>query len=122
MDPGTFNDMPHLIIDDENLAMGDDVATSDHVGTGDGAFFSSQCPQDSPHLENLENEYGTYYSNLMNWASDVLSPNNTRGPINPKRVPKKLPKLNLMVDDGIITKENEPWCFAMTLFEDAVKR
>ncbi|KAI3515805.1 hypothetical protein L1887_14709 [Cichorium endivia] len=64
MDPSTFSDMHHVIIDDENPTTGDE--------NEDGTFFSSQFPQDSPHLENLENADGTYFSNLMNFASDVL--------------------------------------------------
>ncbi|KAI3708002.1 hypothetical protein L2E82_36991 [Cichorium intybus] len=172
MDPSTFSDgdMHHVNINDENPTTGDEDAT----------FFSSQCPQDSPHLENLENEDGTYYSNLMNFASDVLSPNNSRGPSQPKKSSKETSKIkpvqmkrrkresagvtmfkefitqqnttqqrtlellesdastvnksndfsigaavsliNKMVDDGILTKGSELWCFAMTLFEDVVKR
>ncbi|KAI3499594.1 hypothetical protein L1887_35397 [Cichorium endivia] len=30
--------------------------------------------------------------------------------------------INKMVDDGIIIKGSELWCFEMTLFEDAMKR
>ncbi|KAI3780277.1 hypothetical protein L2E82_10251 [Cichorium intybus] len=172
MDPSTFSDgdMHHVIIYDENPTTGDE----------DGTFFSSQCPQDFPHLENLENEDGIYYSNLMNFVSDVLSPNNTRGPNQPKKSSKETSKIkrvqmkhrkresagvtmfkefitqqnttqqctlelldsdastvnqsndfsisaavcliNKMVDDGILTKGSELWCFAMTLFKDVVKR
>lgn len=172
MDPSTFSDMPHVIIDDENPTTGDE--------NEDGTFFSSQFPQDSPHLENLENADGTYFSNLMNFASDVLSPNKTGGSNQPKKSSKETSKIkpiqmkrrkresagvamfkefitqqkttqqrtlellesdastvnqcndysigaavcliNKMVDDGIITKGSELWCFAMSLFEDAVKR
>ncbi|CAH1435785.1 unnamed protein product [Lactuca virosa] len=77
MDPSTLNAMPHVIIDDENPTMGDDVATNDHVPANDDTFFSSQNIRHSSHLDNLEEENAAFYSNFMNWAGGVLSPNNT---------------------------------------------
>ncbi|KAI3722451.1 hypothetical protein L2E82_33489 [Cichorium intybus] len=179
MDLTTFNDTPHVILDDENTSNGDDVASRDHVETGDYTF-SAHHPQDSSHLDHLENEDGVFYSNLMNFASDVLSPNNIGGsnqsrksskenhklkpmqmkrkkresagvamfkdfitqqnvtqkrtlellesdasPVNQSRdfsISEAVSLINRMVDDGIMTKGSDLWCFAMTLFEYAVKR
>lgn len=56
MDPNTLNAMPHVLIDDENPTMGDDVATNNHVPTSDDTFFSSQNLRHSSHLDNLEEE------------------------------------------------------------------
>ncbi|KAI3763926.1 hypothetical protein L2E82_13924 [Cichorium intybus] len=164
-----------MIVDDEYLGTADDVTTKD-----DDIFVSSQHPPDSSHLEHLENEDGVFYSNLMNFASEVLSPNNIGGSNQPEKSSKESSKLkpvqmkrkkresagaamfknfitqqsvtqkralellesdaspvnqsrdfsiseavgliNRMVDDGIMTKGSDLWCFAMTLFEDAVKR
>lgn len=128
----------------------------------------------------LGNEDGGYYSDLMHYARDVFSPNNTGGsnqveksskensklkPVEMKRKKRasagsiKLQELlteqnviqkralailesdspssthshdfsinaavtliNRMVDDELMTKGRVLWCFAMSLFEDAVKR
>ncbi|CAH1442977.1 unnamed protein product [Lactuca virosa] len=75
----TLNTTPHVIIDDENPTTCDDVATGDHVQTGDATFFSSQNLQLFDHVDNLEEENAAFYSNFINWVGDVLSPNNTGG-------------------------------------------
>ncbi|CAH1452826.1 unnamed protein product [Lactuca virosa] len=89
MDPSTLNAMPHVIIDD--------VATNDHVPASDDTFFSSQNLRHSSHLDNLDEENAAFYSNFMNWVGGVLSPNNIGDLLNIKRVPKKVPKLNLYI-------------------------
>ncbi|CAH1438827.1 unnamed protein product [Lactuca virosa] len=70
MDHTTLNDILIVNINDEN------PATGDNVETGDDTFFASQYPQHSSHLD-LGNEDGGYYSDLMHYARDVFSPNNT---------------------------------------------
>ncbi|KAI3502809.1 hypothetical protein L1887_31139 [Cichorium endivia] len=143
MNPSTFNDTHHVIVDDEYLGTADDVTTKD-----DDIFVSSQHPPDSSHLEHLENEDGVFYSNLMNFASERESAGaamfknfitqqsvtqkralelleSDASPVNQSRdfsISEVVGLINRMVDDGIMTKGSDLWCFAMTLFEDAVKR
>ncbi|KAL4566254.1 hypothetical protein LXL04_030367 [Taraxacum kok-saghyz] len=176
MDPN--NNVPHLIIDDEDLGACGHVPIGE-AEIGDDPLFSSQYPQKSTPLENRENGDDAYFSNLMGFATDVFSPNNVEGsnteksskkglklkpaqmkgnkresasakmfknfmveqnynqkrtieilemdtsPINQSQdfgIIDAVSLINNMVADGIMTKGSDLWCFAMTLFEDAVKR
>lgn len=77
MHPTTLNDIPHVNLDDENPGIGDNV---------------DEYPQHFSHL-GLGNEDGGYYSDLMHYARDVFSPNNTGGSNQVEKSSKENSKL-----------------------------
>ncbi|KAL4577921.1 hypothetical protein LXL04_014036 [Taraxacum kok-saghyz] len=93
MDPIPSNNMNTVILDEDDIMAGDNVATHDDVPTDDGTFFSSQYPQHCSNLKNIGNEEQVYYSNLMSFANDVFSPNNVGGSNQAKKSSKEITKL-----------------------------
>ncbi|KAL4572325.1 hypothetical protein LXL04_019097 [Taraxacum kok-saghyz] len=96
MDPN--NNVPHLIIDDEDPGVGGHVPKGE-AETSDNPLFSSQYLQQCTPLENRENGDDAYFSNLMGFTTDVFSPNIV-GDLILRRVPKKM-KCNKRESSGV---------------------